>query len=310
MTGHLFLHIGPPKTATTALQHAFEELADETVVYGGTFQPRRERNTGSLSDILFKAASQGRTQHDNKLESALDQIRSDVLSGKIVVISEEMFGLSRSRSMAHKLAFLGECFEGLPSTILLCARNPLDAIPSLYQELYRSQPFLMKLSFARFCRSDAIDCYDYRKIVTLLHEAGFDTIRIIGFEQVCSGKLTMQDLFDRPDLPDRRLGLRKVNTSRIKENTTIRTLEPISLKTIGRTRLVRKLRKLPPFRNDRVAGSLAAIAERIRIPNSEYRTLSIPEAQVSHYMDSYRFACALEVPYADQAVRTDAQDTV
>lgn len=309
MTGRLFLHIGPPKTATTALQHAFEELADETVIYGGTYQPR-DRNADSLSDVLFKAASRSRTQHDRKLEDALEQIRSDVLSGKIVVISEEMLGLSRSSSMAQKLAFLGRCFAGVPATIILCLRSPVDAIPSLYQQVYRNQPFLTKLSFSRFCRSDTIDCYDYRKIVTLLQEAGFDTIRIIGFDRVCSGDLTVQDVFDHPGLPDKRLSLRRVNTSRIKENTTIRTLEPISLGMIGRTRLVRKLRKLPPFRNDRVAGSLAVIAARIRIPNSECRTLSIPEAQVSHYMDSYRFACALEVSYADQAPNTDAEDTV
>lgn len=314
MTGRLFLHIGPPKTATTALQYAFEELSNETLVYGGTFQPRRKRNAGSLSDILFQAANGSRAHQGRPLEETLTKIRDDVRSGKIMVISEEMLGLSRSRSMAHKLAFLGECFAGVPTTIILCLRNPLDAIPSLYQELYRAQPFLTKLSFARFCRSDAIDCYDYRKIITLLQEAGFETIRVIGFERVCSGDLTVQELFGHPGLSDKRLELRKVNSSRVKDSTTIRALDPISLEMIGQTRLFRKLRKklrnLPPFRDDRVAGSLTTIARRISIPNSEYRKLRIPEAQVSHYMDSYRFACALEVAHPDQAARTASREPV
>ncbi|MBC7180972.1 MAG: hypothetical protein H5U14_12920, partial [Roseovarius sp.] len=152
MTGRLFLHIGPPKTATTALQHAFEEIADETLIYGGTFQPR-ERNAGSLSDILLRAASGRRAYRGRQLEEALTRIREDVRSGKTVVISEEMLSLSMTTPMADKLAFLGQCFAGLPTTIILCARDPQEAIPSLYQELYRSQSFLTKLSFSRFCQS-------------------------------------------------------------------------------------------------------------------------------------------------------------
>lgn len=306
MTGRLFLHIGPPKTATTALQYAFEEIAAEALIYGGTFQPR-DRNDGSLSDILLRASS-GRRSHP--LEEALTRIREDVRSGKIVVISEEMLSLSTTASMADKLAFLGRCFAGLPTTIILCIRDPQDAIPSLYQELYRSQPFLTKLSFSRFCRSDAIACYDYRRIITLLQKAGLDTVRIIGFERICSGGLTARELFDHPGLPDTRLSLRKVNTSRIKDNSKVRKLEPFSLRMLGQTRLFRKLRELPPFRGDQVARGLAAIAERIRIPKSEYRRLAIPQAQARHYEASYRFACRLEAARAGQDSSAKTRDMV
>lgn len=309
MTGRLFLHIGPPKTATTALQYAFEEIADEALIYGGTFQPR-ERNSGSLSDILLRATSLGRAHLGRQLEEALDKIRGEIRSGKAVVISEEMLSLSMKTPMADKLAFLGQCFAGTPTTIILCIRNPLEAIPSLYQELYRSQPFLTKLSFPRFCRSRAIDCYDYRKIITLLQEAGFDTIRIISFEQICSGKLTSQDLFNHPSLPDKRLSLRKVNTSWLKDNTTVRKLEPISLRMVGQTRVFRKLRKLPPFSDDRVTGALSAIAVWVRIPNSEYRRLSIPEAQVRHYEASYQFACRLEAVCSNSSNHLMTRDIV
>lgn len=309
MTGRVFLHIGPPKTATTALQYAFEEIADETLIYGGTFQPR-ERNSGSLSDILLRAAGGHQAQRGRPLEEALDRIGEAVRSGKIVVISEEMLSLSMNTSMADKLTFLGQCFAGLPTTIILCIRNPQEAIPSLYQELYRVQPFLTKLSFSRFCRSDTVECYDYRKIISLLQEAGLGTIRIISFEHICSGNLTLRELFDHPGLPDKRLSLRKANTSRTKDNTTVRKLEPISLRMIGQTRLFRTLRKLPPFRSDRVAGRLAAIAERIRIPHSDYRRLAIPQAQARHYEASYRFARAFGAAGPGQDSPAQTRDMV
>lgn len=309
MAGRLFLHIGPPKTATTALQYAFEEIADETLIYGGTFQPR-ERNAGSLSDMLLRATHGRSVKPDHSLEEALTRIREDVRSGKIVVVSEELLSLSMKTPMADKLAFLGQCFAGLPTTIILCIRDPQEAIPSLYQELYRNQPFLTKLSFSRFCRSQVVDCYDYRKIVTLLRQAGFDTILTISFEQICSGEMTSRDLFDHPGLPDKRLNLRKVNTSQTKGDGAIRQLEPLSLGMLGQTRILRKLRKLPPFSNDRVAGMLAAIAERIKIPNSDYRRLSIPQAQARHFEESYRFAQGLQAVCADQDGDATTRDRV
>lgn len=298
MTGRLYLHIGPPKTATTALQYAFESIADENLIYGGTFQPR-ERNGGSLSDVLLRAM--GGTAGRDRLDEVVRQIAAAIRSGKSVVISEELFGLSMATPMADKLAFLGQCFAGLPTTIILCIRNPQEAIPSLYQEIYRSQPFLTKLNFSKFCRSQAPDCYDYRKIISLLQGAGFDTIRIIGFEQVCSGNLTTRDLFDDPTLPDRTLTLPRVNTSATRDASPVRRFEPISLKLLTQTRLYGRLRNRLPVLRGGWGERLVILLGWIRIPGSEYRALTIPKEQVDHFSESYAYACN----YRDNLRRAD-----
>lgn len=302
MNGRLFLHIGPPKTATTAMQYAFEEIDNKALVYGGTFQPR-ERNADSLSDILLRAANSNPPKEPRELEGALEEIAEHVRAGKAVVISEEMLSLSTARrSMTDKLSFLGQCFGTIPTTVILGVRDPLDAIPSLYQEIFKSQPLLTKLSFSRFCESNAIECYDYRKIISILQDSGLEKVKIVGFEDICSGSLALQDLLSHPDLPETQLNLRKVNTSQVKGKTMTRKLEPISLAMLGRTRVIRKLRKMPPFHGERLAQHVAVLARSIRIPNSEFRKLSIPDEKLRHYQKSYRFAQAFDAKCAGQSV--------
>lgn len=292
MTGRLYLHIGPPKTATTALQYAFEDIADENLIYGGTFQPR-ERNAGSLSDILLRAMG-GEPGHGRaRVDGAVAQIGAMIRSGKSVVISEEMFALSMRTTLEHKLRFLGEHLGKMPVTVILCIRDPRDAIPSLYQELYRGLPLPTKVRFSRFCNSPSIDCYDYRKIITLLREAGFDAIRVIRFEQVGAGALTSRDLFEDPARPDRALTLPRVNTSATGGGgaSPVRRLEPISLDLLTQTRLYGGLRRRLPFLRGRWGERLSALLGRIRVPGSEYRALTIPAARLEHFEKSYAYAC-------------------
>ena len=78
-TGKLYLHIGPPKTATTSLQIAFQEAHLSGLHYGGTFLPR-ENNVGSLAETLHQAAAGRLTTKDADVRAALGDI-SKILRG-------------------------------------------------------------------------------------------------------------------------------------------------------------------------------------------------------------------------------------
>lgn len=136
MEGRLFLHIGPPKTATTSLQVAFERLSHPRYSYGGTFQPR-ERNTGSLAHQLHRAVGEGAPA----LPAQVAAVEAKLAEGGIVLISEEMLSLRQEGvATAAKIARLGRLFSGLPVTVLATLRDPVEALPSLFQELRAGLP--------------------------------------------------------------------------------------------------------------------------------------------------------------------------
>ena len=78
-TGKLYLHIGPPKTATTSLQIALQKADLPRLHYGGTFQPR-DNNVGSLAQTLHQAAAGRLTTKDADVRAALGDI-SKILRG-------------------------------------------------------------------------------------------------------------------------------------------------------------------------------------------------------------------------------------
>ena len=80
--GKLYLHIGPPKTATTSLQVAFQETDLAALHYGGTFQPR-EANAGSLAQTLHRATAGRLTPQDADVRAALGAIREHLRGGGV-----------------------------------------------------------------------------------------------------------------------------------------------------------------------------------------------------------------------------------
>ena len=107
MKGRVFLHVGPPKTATTALQLAFEDLRHPKYVFGGTFQPR-VRNKDSLADVLVKA-----TGGDGEAAATvIERVKNSLVDGDIVLISEEMLSLEQKAvPMCEKIERLGAIFR-------------------------------------------------------------------------------------------------------------------------------------------------------------------------------------------------------
>lgn len=79
-TGKLYLHIGPPKTATTSLQIALQQANLPGVHYGGIFQPR-ESNVGSIAHLLHQAACGRLAADDPDVCAALDEIGEHLRGG-------------------------------------------------------------------------------------------------------------------------------------------------------------------------------------------------------------------------------------
>lgn len=102
MTGHLYLHIGPPKSGTTSLQHTFERIQHPRFVYGGVYQPR-ERNRGTLANRLDHALQEGEQNDGNAIQEKNKRSRH---CGEACVISEEVLLVNQRKGLGRR----GSCY--------------------------------------------------------------------------------------------------------------------------------------------------------------------------------------------------------
>lgn len=306
MTGRLFLHIGPPKTATTSLQLAFESLEHPQYRYLGVFQPR-ERNQGSLAQQLHTEVNKG---EDGPLYSSVEQIKLLVRSGGIVLLSEEMLSLAQNNiTTADKIALLGRLFNEIPVTVLTTLRDPIDGLPSLYQELYQNLPFELAMSFSRFCSSDCSECFNYGYLATNLEDAGFSDVRWLDFQGVKAGTITTEDIFGTFDLwccsP---LATTKTNVGEKSGDGSSRILKPLTLKGLGRSPASRALIDTLGLSGTPFIKGLSAILDRISIRRNRKRKLVVPSTRAKELCDGYdRALCvACGKPLAKTAANRDS----
>lgn len=141
MRPDIIIHIGPPKTGTTSLQVAFDDVKHSDFVYAGTFQPR-SRNSGSLCQILYRASS-GKSDIKADTLKLRAEISKLTQKRKTILFSEEMFLLEQEEvSIGDKISNLREVVSGFDCRILISARSGKSALPSLYQEIFKSLPFM------------------------------------------------------------------------------------------------------------------------------------------------------------------------
>lgn len=288
MKPRLYLHLGPPKTATTSLQIALEEAGSEWLHYGGVFQPR-ERNAGSLSQRLHQAAA-GKWADDNpNISSVLDEIQSHLAAGRSVMISEEMFLVEqRGCPITLKIERLGQFISGTPTTVLLGLRNPVDGIPSLYQEIFRSLPFREQLSFARFCRGPRARCFDYGFLRKTLGENGFRDIRILDFEAITTGTLDLSELIGWHPPTQDALRIGRANMSN--KSGAERVMPGVSLKAVGSVRAVRALIDWTGLRSSGVYRKAVDALDRLVLRPPGSRDLRVPDDLASRLRSDYLVA--------------------
>lgn len=273
MTGRLFLHIGPPKTATTSLQAALEALVHPRYAYAGVYQPR-ERNEGSLASHLHHAVL-GNTA---ATQNAVEGIESLLSAGKVVLLSEEMLSLEQQGITTEaKIARLGEILTGIETTMVVTLRSPTEGLASLYQELYPGLPLDLQLDFTRFCISGRSQCFDYMGLKEDLELVGLEDIRWLNFSSILGGALTTRDIFGQYDLWNgEALSLPQLNVSAQGAGGG-RKLPGVNAKAIGRHPYVRRVIDSTGLRGGgliRIAGTLL---ERVPLRRPRSQPLVVPE---------------------------------
>lgn len=295
MTKQIILHIGPPKTGTTSLQYAFENLPEDKIFYGGVFQPRA-RNVGSLTNLLYSAVNQGNGP-DREL---VDRFNKTVLGidADAILLSEEMFSLAMSPGQIEsKIKNLSYSLSGYDVTIVLSVRSPSEGIPSLYQELYRSLSVYMQIKFELFCRSHIAKCFDYKYLVNELNNAGFNDISVVQFEDIRSGSVPLTIFPSSLELGNGSIAVSRYNVGAVGQDGGQRQLQRVTLKSFGRLSAVKTLLKAAGLR--RLPGYRAFVGtlDRVSLAPDRMATLSLPEDIETQYENGYR---ALLAQHAQQ----------
>ena len=289
MTPSIIVHIGPPKTATTSLQIALEEISHPNFHYAGTFQPRA-RNADSLCQRLYRVCS-GKSPHQDDIKNVRGELKSHLQEGKTIFLSEETFLLEQDHASIHsKIKLLRSVLAGFDCKILISARPGKSALPSLYQERFNSLPMPLQIDFSAFCRDKRSACYNYSDICKMLEGSGFDDIIISEFDKLSSGSVTLAMLTGCPEFKLNTLTLPKANGGLLGVGESGRRLPRVSLKSFGRFSAIKlliqklRLRSLPGY------GSLVGVLDRVTLAGACERNLKVPDEVANRLDHSYRQA--------------------
>jgi hypothetical protein len=181
-TGRLICHLGPPKTATTAIQQSLQKISSSDVRYLGTFQPRDRNKRNSIYSDLIRLINSDPTHDDiNSIQRKIDW---ELKSGGYLIISEEMFLINQDNAhFEQKLYRIGQVIGQYNCVIVVTLREPVSALKSLYSEIYFRQKTLPKISFEDFLNSDQACVYDYPYLLATLKSSGLDNVRCLSIQQ-------------------------------------------------------------------------------------------------------------------------------
>jgi hypothetical protein len=221
MKGKLVIHIGPPKTASTSLQTFLQKLETENFVYGGIIQPRKN-DINSISKRLYTLCKASNGLENKKEIETLQEDISQILSQtKYLFLSEERLVLvSTGRSYLTKLKALYEIVKEFEPRIIFCVRNPLQALPSYYQEIYHTLPNELSNSFDLFQKSQFAICYQYKNLIENLNEIGFKDLFWFYFNELSGNKYFLNDIlgYDEKSLKEIKVELHQINVSKVSGN--------------------------------------------------------------------------------------------
>lgn len=183
----LIIHIGLPKTATTALQkHIFENCDCRSWNYIGVRQPRKSKQI----DVYYQLMDCFRTVYsDNKTIEDCKRILKQCSDERTLLISEEMFCVDTQITWQEKIKRLAKITQEYEVTVLVTVREPLAAMFSLYCELWpiRRQNYPTFQSFAD--TSNQAKIFDYQYLSRQLEQSFRQgTVKMVPFEAIRSGR--------------------------------------------------------------------------------------------------------------------------
>lgn len=286
MRPNIVIHIGPPKTATTSLQIALDEVSCPDFFYAGTFQPRT-RNSGSLCQALYQACLGPSEGLVNALEIR-DELKRLNSEGKTVFLSEEMFLLEQEEvSIKDKIVSLSKALSGFDCRILISARPGKSALPSLYQQIFNSLPLKLQMDFSAFCHDGRAMCYDYKAVCDMLRDAGFNDIIFFEFKDLSKKELSLGTLIACDEFEEYEISIQQHNVGVYGKSVSERVLPKVSMKNLGNLKLTKwlvkslHLRKWPGYRR------LIEVLDRVALRPSGNDKLIVPEDVACRLDEAY-----------------------
>lgn len=135
----VYLHLGLHKTATTSLKRSVFQKLDFQYLgrrYESKYPP-------PLHELYTRITSYCFSQEANEENSLIRGDICKILERGDILLSEEWFTSDycgplgfQSASWQSRIQRLGELFSGLPVELLITTREPVDALHSLYCELF------------------------------------------------------------------------------------------------------------------------------------------------------------------------------
>jgi len=221
----LYIHLGPPKTATTSLQKAFQDYRSDSYYYGGIFYPRDKQQT--LADLILSRI----LKQSNKLPDSIeDQIRTNLKTYNKILISEErILTIDKVANWKVKLSNLYSLLAEYDSTIILTVRNPIDAIPSYYQETFNGLPKSLQNNLSDFIKSDYCKIFRYKYFIDYLKNIGFTKVILVDYRELIRGKCTFNDFISQSESSNNQ-PIELVQLNKSKKNNDSRLSSRVSLK--------------------------------------------------------------------------------
>ena len=178
----MVIHLGPPKCASSSIQMLFQSFDQRGVRYLGRTHPEPTPKN-EFAKILLSMATCKASSYQREIFA--NQIENMKMMEEIFIVSEEMILVDRPKtSYQDTLQRIFKLLKDFDLEILLCLRDPVSALQSLYLELIRGLPLAQVRSFDRFLASNQARVFDYTLLVDDLHCAGFDKVRAVAFEDV------------------------------------------------------------------------------------------------------------------------------
>ena len=212
---NLFLHLGPPKTATSSLQIFFQDLKHHKIKYYGAFQPRNKKN----NEFIQKLVSDVKTQNLRYQDFILNVIIEDLIKNINVLISEEMIiSVDENKSLKTNIHFLSNYFSKLNDVrIIYTIRKPSDIIPSYFQQIFTSLNKKYQNDFKHFVLSNYCEIFKFKLVVDALNSHNNFSVILIDYNKLISGYYSLNKIINNLEEHNIiKVNLEKANISKSK----------------------------------------------------------------------------------------------
>ena len=155
---------------------------------------------------------------------------------KVLILSEEMLTAHHPKnSWKSKIDRLYKYLCDFDPVVIFTIRNPVQALPSYFQEIFNSLDVYYQQNYLEFIHSDYCDVYKYKTFLGYLQKTGFTRIVVLDYDQLIEGKYCISDLIPvdssiTTDIEKITISLKKNNQSFSKDNK--RYAKPVSLRKI------------------------------------------------------------------------------